>query len=132
MPQYSLTGSPLDAAVPGQYYDPADMQRRRAAEAATNAALANPNIPPNKGVETRMEGLAYDYEGLLRSVAIKYGLDAAKRLVEMLPNMSRSQLLAMQQLVQRSASEMMDMDARERMAYERAGMQYKQGQYQPK
>ena len=33
-----------------------------------------------------MEGLAYDYEGLLRSVAMKYGLDAAKRLVEMLPN----------------------------------------------
>ena len=47
-------------------------------------------------------------------------------------NMSRSQLIAMQQLVQRSASEMTDVDARERMAYERAGMQYKQGQYQPK
>lgn len=134
--QRSLTGSPLDAAVPGKYYDTADMVRRQAAAASSSAAYANPNFPnTNQGNDQRnylAGGLPYDVEGLLRSVAMKYGIDAAKQLVEKIPTMSRSELMAIYKLVQGAARESDSMDERERMAYERAGMQYRQGQYVPK
>ena len=132
--QRSLTGTPLDSAVPGQYFDPADMARRQAANTSATAAAGNPNFPRNHASASKSylaDGLSYDIEGLLRSVALKYGVDAAKQLVAQLPTMSREQLMAVQKLVGQAANESDSMSERERMAYERAGMRYSGGKYVP-
>ena len=135
--QRSMTGSPLDAAVPGAMFDPADMARRQAASSAGDQILSNPALhrktPSNNAMAVDLGmALPYDVEGLLRSVAMKYGIDAAKTLMEKMPTMSQNQLMAIYKLVKGAASESDSMNERERMAYERAGMQYRQGQYVPK
>ncbi len=77
-------------------------------------------------------GLPYDYEGLLSNVALKYGLDAAKELLKKLPTMSKEHVAAIAQMVSQASREADSMDQRERMAYERAGMEYVGGAYRPK
>lgn len=134
--QRSLTGHPLDGAVPGQYYDPADIARRKEAIATRDRIDTNPNWPKKAtGMLSNSylsDGLSYDYEGLLRNVAMKYGLDAAKGLLQKLPTMSKEQLMAIQAMVSQASREADSMDQRERQAYERAGMEYVGGAYRQK
>ena len=136
MPQYSLTGNILDAAVPGQYYDEADMRRRSIAAPLSSLIDQNPNFRRRQGQENPSaaylsSGLSYDNEGLLRAYAMKFGQDKAMQLMQALPTMSRQELLNAQMAVQGAANESDSQDQRERQTYERAGMKYLDGQYRP-
>lgn len=132
MPQYSLTGSKYDSRVPGQYYDAADMERRKAAGKLSDLIYANPSRSQVSPMTRSMtdEGVAYDVEGLLSNVALRYGRQAAEQLAEAIPTMSPYELLQTRKILESSSREADAMSDRETQAYERAGMKYRQGQYQ--
>lgn len=129
--------SRLDSSIPGEYYDQADMVRRKFAAEQAQKISSNPNFQRRTGVGQQQnpsaaylaDGLSYDVEGLLRAVALKYGMEAASNLMQKLPTMSRQELMNTQRMVELAARESDNMDERERMAYKRAGMQYIGGQY---
>ena len=137
MPQYSMTGNILDSAAPGIFGDVNDNSRRMEARRLSDLISKNPNFQRRIGQENpsagyMSEGLAYDNEGLLGAFAAKFGQDAAMKLLEALPTMSRADLIAAQRAVQGAAIESQNQDQRERQAYERAGMEYVSGAYRPR
>ena len=142
--QRSTTGYSLDPNVPGEYYDAADNMRRRVGSEASNLAMINPalgwkgsdyeggknTIPFDASYS--LINFPYGDEGSISMFAQKYGLDLTKRIVNALPTMNRQQLMVVNSMMQSAIDEYSSQRARERMAYERAGMQYKQGQYRLK
>lgn len=124
--QRSMVGTPLETvSSQNPEYMQRDTARRSVAAPISNDIYDNPNYPRGqRGADQRnylAGGLPYDVEGLLSSVALKYGVEAAKGLLAKLPTMSRKDLMMVYQLVGNAASESDSMNQRERMAYERAG-----------
>ncbi len=133
----SMIGTAYAGNMPGKYYDQNDNARRQAVGSLSDLISKNPAFRTKmgrraeSGVGYLSGGVPYDVEGLLSSFALKYGQDKALELLGALPTMGPQDLLAVSKLVEGAANESGDMAKRERMAYERAGMEYRGGKYVP-